>query len=281
MKKFEEFIPDNSISTSEAYQRTTRLAVCAHQDDVEFIAYKGILDCYDSDSDYFSAVVVTNGAGSPRAGKYASCSDSDMVDIRYEEQKQAARIGKYSVLDMLGYTSSEVKDPTNVNVPRELCAIISRCAPEIVYTHNIFDRHDTHTAVALRTIVAIKNMPKELRPKKLLGGEMWRSLDWLPDEKKIIEPIPEDDGLAMRLMSVFDSQIAGGKNYAVAVDNRRVSNATLGASHKVDSFKRCMYFLDMTPLIQNDDLTVKEFMDGIMTSFTDEINKQISYIYRQ
>lgn len=279
MRKFEEYIPDKSVSTSEAYARTTTLSICAHQDDVEFITYKGILDCYDSANDWFSAVVVTNGAGSPRSGKFANFTDAEMVDVRYMEQKKAADIGKYSFLNILGYTSAETKDATNPKIISELVTILDRAKPEIVYTHNILDRHDTHVAVALRTISAIRNLPKEQRPKKLYGGEMWRSLDWLHDDLKVSMPIEEDNGLALRLMNVYESQIAGGKNYAVAVDNRRVANATLGASHKVDVAKRIAYYLDMTPLIEDDSIDIKEYAQSLIDSFKDEAKKQLDFLY--
>jgi hypothetical protein len=48
------------------------LAVSAHQDDIEIMAYHGILACFQNPDLWFSAVTVTNGSGSPRADLYAN-----------------------------------------------------------------------------------------------------------------------------------------------------------------------------------------------------------------
>ena len=55
------YIP-NGINEKIALDSTTHLAISAHQDDIEFMAYQAIAKCYDSDEYNFSAVVVTNGS---------------------------------------------------------------------------------------------------------------------------------------------------------------------------------------------------------------------------
>ena len=55
-----------------------------------------------------------------------------------------------------------------------------------MYTHNLADKHETHVAVALRTIAAIRGLPEEERPARLLGCEVWRDLDWMLDEEKVV-----------------------------------------------------------------------------------------------
>jgi len=64
------YIPDNS---SNALARTTHLGVGAHQDDLEFMAMHGILECYDKDELWFGGVTCTNGAGSARTGEFCKC----------------------------------------------------------------------------------------------------------------------------------------------------------------------------------------------------------------
>ena len=51
-----------------ALRKTTHLGVGAHQDDLEFMAMHGILECYEKDDQWFGGVTCTNGAGSARTG---------------------------------------------------------------------------------------------------------------------------------------------------------------------------------------------------------------------
>ena len=77
------------------------LCISAHQDDIEIMAYHGIIDAYNSLDKVFVACVTTDGAGSARSGKYASFTDDDMKLIRVEEQKKASEIGHYNKLYLL------------------------------------------------------------------------------------------------------------------------------------------------------------------------------------
>ena len=63
------FAPDGS-TVAEALAKTTHLAVGAHQDDIEFMAMHGILECFRQTDRWFSGITVTDGAGSPRSGPY-------------------------------------------------------------------------------------------------------------------------------------------------------------------------------------------------------------------
>jgi len=74
------FVPDGG-DPGAALARTTHLAIGAHQDDIEFMALHGILQCYNDPDRWFTGVTVTDGAGSPRSGDYASYSDEDMKRI--------------------------------------------------------------------------------------------------------------------------------------------------------------------------------------------------------
>ncbi len=71
------FVPDGLESTA-ALARTTHLCVSAHQDDIEIMAYHGIAECFGLSDRWFTGVVVTNGAGSPRAGIYGQYTDEEM-----------------------------------------------------------------------------------------------------------------------------------------------------------------------------------------------------------
>ena len=82
----EIFIPDGS-DPAQALARTTHLCIAAHQDDIEIMAVEGILRAYENPDLHFTGCVVTDGHGSPRAGKFAAVSDDEMAQIRVEEQK--------------------------------------------------------------------------------------------------------------------------------------------------------------------------------------------------
>ncbi len=49
---------------------------------------------------------MTNGAGSPRTGSYAHLSDAEMQTVRRDEQRQAARLGRYAIQLQLAHPSA-------------------------------------------------------------------------------------------------------------------------------------------------------------------------------
>ena len=89
----EIFVPDNE-ALPNALARTTHLGIGAHQDDLEIMAFHGIAECYGRTDRWFTGVTCTNGAGSPRAGLYTDFTDEKMRQVRREEQRQAAAVGR-------------------------------------------------------------------------------------------------------------------------------------------------------------------------------------------
>jgi hypothetical protein len=45
---------------------------------------------------WFTGVVATNGAGSPRTGIYGGYTDAEMQKVRLIEQRKAAYVGEYA-----------------------------------------------------------------------------------------------------------------------------------------------------------------------------------------
>ena len=271
----EIYVPDGK-PISEAIKRTTHLGVCAHQDDLEFMAYHGILECFGHpENRWFTGVTVTNGSGSARDGKYKNYTDEQMMEVRKQEQKKAASIGEYAAQFLLHHPSKAVKDSKDVGVAADLDAVLAHCRPQVVYTHNFQDKHDTHVAVALRVIAAVRRMPKNERPKKVIGCEVWRSLDWLCDKDKVVMPVDRHENLADALMGVFDSQIVGGKRYDLATRGRRLANATYFESHAVDRSKALSWGMDMTPLVENDKLDPFDYTKAYIERFSDEVKDRI------
>ena len=271
------YIPDAHV---EAFLRTTHLAVGAHQDDLEFMAMHGILECYDNKDLWFGGVTCTNGGGSARSGEYSKFSDLEMQKIRAEEQCEAARIGQFSFIAQLAHPSSTIKDSNNHQTGSDLLQILSATQPEVVYTHNLADKHSTHIAVASSLIKAIRKLPKDIRPKQLIGCEVWRDLDWMPDDKKIVMDVSKHPQLATELNGLFLSQISGGKRYDLAVAGRRRANATFFDSHSVDQADSVVFGMDLSPLIEDDTRCPEDYVLNYIDEFKNDVRKQISYFFR-
>ena len=76
------------------------------------MAHGAIAECHGRADKHFTGVVVTNGAGSPRSGRYAALSDAEMQQVRREEQRAAARLGKYNLQLQLAHSSASVQTAT-------------------------------------------------------------------------------------------------------------------------------------------------------------------------
>lgn len=276
-KGAEFYIPDNR-QPDEAISRTTHMAIAAHQDDIEFMAQDGILECFGKEDKWFYSVVVTNGSGSPRNGLYAEYTDEQMQAVRKLEQKKAAFIGEYGALALLDYPSGEVKDPKNTELVIELKNMISAARPKVIYTHNLADKHDTHLGVAAKVIRAIRELPAEVQPEKLYGCEVWRSLDWVNDEEKLVFDVSAHPNIAASLLGVYDSQICGGKRYDLATTGRRLANATYYASHGTDMASSLMYAMDLTPLLQNPSLDIRDYISGYIDRFKADVQNRLSKV---
>jgi LmbE family N-acetylglucosaminyl deacetylase len=264
---------------SQALARTTDLCIAAHQDDIEIMAYGPIVQCFGTPSRWFAGVVVTDGGGSPRSGIYANYSDNAMKQVRAQEQAAAAGIGHYTAQFLLSYPSSAVKQQNNPLLVNELSEIILACAPAVLYTHNLADKHDTHVAVALQVIRALQQLPAQRRPRKLVALEVWRSLDWLCDGDKLPLDTSAHPNLAAALLGVYDSQIAGGKRYDLAAIGRRLANATFFASHAADKADSISFGLDMTALMEPGASPV-QYIDNYIQSFRDEVRRRIAALTR-
>lgn len=274
-KKSAEFFVYDDVPIEKAVERTTHMAFSAHQDDTEIMAYDGIQKCFGKSDQWFMSVVVTNGAGSPRKGIYKNYSADEMVRLRKLEQKKAAFIGEYGALVMLDYESSEVKDPSNRQALEDIKELIIKATPSIIYTHNLADKHSTHVAVALRVIDAIRELPAQLRPEKLYGCEVWGKLDWLEDSERVLFNVSERPNIASALLGVFDSQICGGKRYDKAVCGNRLSNATFLSHNTVDEFSSVIYGMDLTELIRDIDIDIKQYIKSYIDGFCNNVTQRI------
>jgi LmbE family N-acetylglucosaminyl deacetylase len=191
--------------------------------------------------------------------------------VRVLEQRQAAVVGEYGLMVQLGYPSRVVKAPGGGGLVEDLKKILLGNRMECVYTHNPADKHDTHIGVVVAVLDAVRGLPREQRPKKIYGCEVWRDLDWLGDTEKVVLDVSGRPNLAAALNGCFDSQITGGKRYDLGVIGRRSANATFFQSHASDAATQLTFAMDLTPLIEQEELDILEYVAGAVDRFKDDV----------
>ena len=273
------YVPDG-MEISEALARTSHLAIGAHPDDLEIMAYHGIAQCYGELGQWFSGVTCTDGAGSSRVGPYAKYTDLEMVAIRQEEQRQAAMVGKYAAMVQLCLPSSLIKESDGAAILKDdLTQILQQARPEVVYTHNPADKHSTHIAVLQGVVRAIHALEPEDRPKLVYGCEVWRDLDWLPDEDKVVLDVSQRENLANALVGVYDSQITGGKRYDRAAVGRRYANATFFYAKARDKIEQVTFAMDLTPLVQDESIDLADYVMAYINKFGADVKSKLERYY--
>jgi LmbE family N-acetylglucosaminyl deacetylase len=268
------FIPDG-LAAEDAFRRVTHLGIGAHQDDLEIMAFHGIQKCFNSRELWFGAVTCTDGAGSPRAGEYASFTDEEMAAVRRREQEKAAVLGNYGALVQLNYASAEVKDVGKGHLRSDLVKVLEAAKPEVLYTHNPADKHDTHVAVVFTVIAAVRELEPSSRPTTVYGCEVWRGLDWMDDKDKVPLDVGRRESLSAGLIGVYDSQVEGGKRYDLATAGRRRANASYFQSHETDAADQLWFAMDLTPLVRDDSLDVGRFVLGHVDKFRASVDEKI------
>jgi LmbE family N-acetylglucosaminyl deacetylase len=269
------FVPDGQ-PVEAALRRITHVGIGAHQDDLEFMAFHGVVECYHADNKWFGGITCTDGGGSARLGAYANHTDEQMRAIRRQEQKAAAIVGRYGLVVQLDYPSRAVRNSADTALKEDLKQLLVAMHPQIVYTHNPADKHDTHIGVVIAALQAMRELPTERRPQKIWGCEVWRDLDWLADEYKVLMDVSGHENLAAALNGVFDSQIAGGKRYDLAILGRRRANATFFESHATDKATAIAFGMDLTPLVVDESRDIIEYVCGFVDEFKADVKQRLS-----
>jgi len=109
---------------SKALASTTHMGIGAHADDLEILAFPGIASCFQDPKKHFSGIVVTDGSGAPRTGRFSSTPDTQLIPIRQKEQRAAADLGKYASVIQLAHPSSAVRQADRSQVVAELTQIL-------------------------------------------------------------------------------------------------------------------------------------------------------------
>lgn len=233
------------------------------------MCWHGILACFRRSDQWFTGVTVTDGAGSPRSETYADFTDLEMVEVRHREQRAAALTGEYSAQLSLMYSSKETRETRREDLIQDLEQALRLAQPELLYTHNLFDKHPTHIAVATAVIEAARR--SGISPKAFYGCEVWRALDWLPDDQKITLDVSRHQGLTRSLVGLYDSQISGGKRYDLATVGRKRANATYFDAYQADQMSHSEYAVDMLPLLENHALTLEEYVTPFLERFRGDV----------
>lgn len=271
-------VPDG-VNPEAALKRTTYMSIGAHQDDCEIMAYNAIAQCYNSETDWFTAVVLTDGGGSPRSGKYANYTNEQIHIKRSSEQRDAADIGQYAAVIQLAYSSEEVRTSKCDIVEEELIGIFRKACPKYMFIHSPFDRHETHFGACIRTLNALRKLPKEYHPQKVYGMEVWRSLDWLSESDRTMFDTSRYPEIEKGVITAFESQCTPLKRFDLAAIGRRLGNATFQAPRDNNTMRSCNIGLDLTPLIQKPDLCIQEFALAFIDRFYNEVVDMFNKYY--
>lgn len=267
------FVPGGG-SLASALASTTHLGIGAHPDDLEIMAFPGICACRGQKNLRFTGVVAADGAGSPRSGSSEKLSSHDLIKTRRDEQKQAAGLGGYGAILQLAHPSAEIRGPGRSALTSDLLQILKAAKPKVLYLHNPADRHETHVAVLLASLEALRQLPAADRPDEIFGCEVWGDLDWVPANQVVRLPCPAPADFGPSLLRVFRSQV-DGKRYDLAAAGRRRAQATFADAYTPDQAEEVVLALDLKPLVENSKLTLAEFVSSLTGAFQKQTLERI------
>jgi len=265
----EVFVPDGRAE-DEAFADITHLGIAAHADDLEIMAYHGIREGQSSRAG-FGGVVCTDGVGAPTHED----DSSDLRDTRRDEQRAAARRGRYLAAIQLDHPSEALKAGVEPAIVGDLAGLLDAARPQVVYTHSPADIHATHVGVCVATLDAIRSLPPGARPGQVLGCEVWGGLDWLASDAAIALDLGGDDASWSALMRVFGSQIRA-RPYDRGALGRSRANAVFREARETGGSERLWLAIDLTPLIRDDDLDLEAFVGDHLARFERSVLDRIA-----
>lgn len=265
----ELYIPD-AVPEEQAWKRVTHLAIGAHQDDLEFMAFPAISECYREGKRGFFGIVLTDGVGSIRGSGDGGYSDREFAQIRRDEQRRAASLGNYGGIYQLAASSDELR--TNPGrIGEEIVELIKRLRPQEILLHSPFDKHKTHLAALVASLEALRRCAAACIPRRVIGCEVWRGHDWLPDARKLVLDASFDPSFATRLFEQFQSQIGPGKRYGDATIGRWLANATFYQPRAKDLHSRVSYGVDLTELVNDQSVSLAAFIQRHLDEFAVDV----------
>lgn len=243
--------------SSQGLSKIKYLIIVAHSDDAEILGAWAIVLSWLNLRDEVAVVVVNDGVGIPRAPEYAGYGDREMASVRITEQFNAAADGDYKFAMCLDYPSCSIKGTRNERLVRELARIIELTQPEEVFTHNPWDGHPSHIAVLQHYLWAQALVQHQ--PKHLWGGQVWLSIDFVPDPYLVRWDLSGHEERLQRLLTHFVSQNQI-KHYDIAVIASRRVQAMLNDPHLASSATSVHLGVDMTCVLDGT-MSLRQFVE--------------------
>jgi LmbE family N-acetylglucosaminyl deacetylase len=265
------FYSPQGLDPNEARARTRILAIGAHPDDLEFMCLEPIARSLSHGS--FGGLIVSSGSGSIRSPQHAQLSSADYSELRWSEQKEAARIGNYSFVDSLNLDSGPLRSPEGFEeLVGKLKNYLLGFELDEIYLHQPFDRHPTHVRSCFAALEALRRLPQPKRPAHVFGCEVWRNIDWIPASKKTLRPLGQKElELQVRLAQVFESQAdpMSAKNYVQALVGRKTANAVFQEGLTRDAGIAQEVYFDLNNWVKSE-LSWKELGDSLIEDFLND-----------
>ena len=206
------------------------LVVAAHPDDPEFLA-GGTVARLAKEGREIAYVIVTNGnKGSADRGVMSE----QLIPIREEEQRRAARVLGVGGVEFLGYEDGELEDTRNLR--RDVTRAIRRWQPDLIVTlnpyrtYNNFGWHRDHRTTArvvldcvyplARDHLSFPELLPDYEPHKVREVYL---IQW--DQPRLIIDITDTMDLKLEAIRCHASQVGDFKAVEARVRNRA---ATLG-----------------------------------------------------
>jgi LmbE family N-acetylglucosaminyl deacetylase len=264
----EVFVPDGR-APDDALARVTHVGIGAHADDLELMAFHGIAHCLATPGCWFGGVVCSDGARAPRTGRFAGLGDAELRELRRAEQRAAAARGRYAAVAQLDYPSPALL-AGDASLVDDLFAFLDATRPRVVYTHEPADRHASHVATCAAAIAALRRLPAEWRPARVLGCEVWRSLDWLAEGDLVRLDVSGHDETWRALLGCFASQIEGARPFDAGALGRARANAVFSEARAAGGGGGVWLAIDLTPLVRDPQLSLDAFVRERIARFAAE-----------
>jgi LmbE family N-acetylglucosaminyl deacetylase len=175
----------------------------------------------------------------------------ELAASRRAEQRRAAEIGEYGALVQLGLPSAAVRGEGWPALVDALAGLLATARADELLTHSPADRHPTHVAVVAAAVAAARRLEASERPRRVLGGEVWGGLDWLPRDARVERDASGFLALGRRTLAAHRSQLRVTA-YDRAAQGRRVANATFADPLAPGGPRALELMIDLTPAIADD-----------------------------
>ena len=131
----------------------------------------------------------------------------------------------------------------------------------------------------MRAIAALRAVRDETRPEKVYGCEVWRDLDWLPDDEKAgagsfgAVEYRGGAGRGLRFAGQRRQAVRSGDRRAAGWRMPRTSRRTARIEESALNFA-----MDLTPLVDDPELPIADYVLGFIDRFRVDVEKRIGSV---